>query len=339
MKKFFTLAILLTLSLTISAQQHGAAGMRFAGKANFSVPAGVSVDVASDTVSYIGAGSTASFVIPSMSYNMGMQTMKIPSFQIDNTTFTGGYGGVTWPEQTFSTTTADGKTITGTSLTGAFTHGDGVYNLKLTITFIYGVMPMPITYTIDGYYVKETTDKLDVVIGGNFSYSAPSVTYSTRLYKDGEETKMDVQVPSYTLEGTMIGDLTIGGYTVQGLAMDAEKGGYYRDYSKDGLTMYFSNGAAITGDYPLNNEVENILVKMNERGTAIASVVNNFKPGKMPFEITSTFPGTTSGVKSVKADAGKSANANGAAYNMAGQQVGENTKGIVIVNGKKYWNR
>lgn len=322
------------LTLALGAFAYGETGMKFVGKSNFSVSGGLaSVDVESDTIVYIGGRSSASFIIPSMSYNMGMMTMTIPSFQIDNTTFTGGYGGVTWPEQPFSLTASDGKAITGTSLSGTFTHGDGLYNLQLTITFIYGNMPMPITYTINGYYVKETAGKLDVSIGGAYNYSAENVTYATRLYKDGEAVKMDVAVPAYALSATMMGDLTVGSYTVKGLTYDAAQGGYFRDYSNDGLTMFFSNGTSMNKDYDLNKPGHTILVKLD--GTTVTSVVNNFQPGNMPFPITSTFPGTTSAITAPAASEGQRS----AAYNLSGQQVSPAARGVVIINGKKYLNR
>ena len=158
MRKIFTLFVVSFFTLIASAQgHHAAAAMKFVGKANFSV-SGVNVPVESDTILYAGSD----FTIPSMTYNMSGHDMTIPSFVITNTTFTGGYAGVTWEDQTFTATTADSTTVNGSSLVGSFTHNSGIYNVKLTITFTYGKMPMPITYTIDGYYVKaySTPDQL-----------------------------------------------------------------------------------------------------------------------------------------------------------------------------------
>ncbi len=156
------------------------------------------------------------------------------------------------------------------------------------------------------------------------------MTFWTRTYTDGDATKVDVQVPSYTLEGTPMGSISVGGYTVKGLTWDETLEAYNKDYSNDGLSLYFSNGSTLAGDYPLNKAGQKITVKFN--GTSVSSLVNTFQPGNMPFVIISKFPGTTSGISSVSK---KADTLTGEAYNMAGQQVSENAKGIVIINGKK----
>ena len=71
------------------------------------------------------------------------------------------------------------------------------------------------------------------------------------------------------------------------------------------------------GDYAFNSERDNnILVKYD--GSNVESIVNTFQMGAMPFGIFSTF----------QVDA--------KAYNLAGQRVSDYTKGVVIINGKKY---
>ena len=45
--------------------------------------------------------------------------------------------------------------------------------------------------------------------------------------------------------------------------------------------------------------------------------------------------GQTTGIKNVE----NNMKSNAATYNMAGQRVGKNYKGVVIKNGKKYMNR
>ena len=208
MKKIFTLLFALAAFVSNSMAQHGA--MKFAGKASFSVMT-TTVNVESDTIVYAGSD----FIIPSMTYNMGGHEATIPSFTIKGTTYEGGYAGVTWNEQDFTTTAADEKAITGKILSGTFTHNGGIYNVKLKIQFKYGQMPHDITYEIDGFYVKAWTDKLHVLIDKD--YSVESVTYNVRTYLDGETTKVDVEVPTFDMKGTTIGDLTSGGYTVKGL--------------------------------------------------------------------------------------------------------------------------
>lgn len=175
------------------------------------------------------------------------------------------------------------------------------------------------------------TDKLDVVVNNTFEYCTNGkVTYNIHVYEENDTTKLDVEIPAYQLEGTVIGTLSIGAYTVKGLIHDEEKGGYYRDYKDDGLTMSFSNGGMISGNYKFS--VGNILVTMNDK--KVVSIINTFTPGTMPFPIVSTFPeGFATAIDIIKDD---SVNANGIIYNITGQQVESNSRGIIIVNGKKY---
>lgn len=344
MKKISTLILLLTLALTMSAQQqHGAAGMKFVGKAIVKpyllqetgdpiAADGFAVNFPSDTMTYIGGRESASFITPELNYEFGGMKITLPSYQIDGTTFTGGYGGVTWPEQDYKVNLGE-ESVAG-KLSGTFTHANNELKLKLAFTYslIDKIAPVKVllVYEIDGFYLKDTSGKLDVNVAGG-TYSAPSVTFWTRTYTDGDATKVDVQVPSYTLEGIpMMGSISVGGYTVQGLTWDEAQGAYFKDYSNDGLSLYFSNGSTLAGDYLLNKAGQKITVKFN--GTSVSSLVNTFQPGNMPFVIISTFPGTTSGISSVSK---KADTLTGEAYNLAGQQVSENAKGIVIINGKK----
>ena len=334
MKKIFTLFLALVASVTTLMAQGRHGAMRFAGKSAFQV-ATVIVPVESDTVVYQAASqSTANITIPAMSYQMGQKTETIPSFVIHDVTFTMDMSTMTatFDEQTFSETiTVDGeeKAITGEKLVGAYRH-DSFNTFVLSITFMYGNMPMPVTYTIEAYYIKTYTDKLEVMI--DKKYTVENVSYDVRTYPEGDATLIDVEVPTFDLPDATIGALTSGGYTVKGLAFDESKGGYYRDYSGDGLSLHFHT-ATIDGDYPLSNpDANNMLVTFSDKKIKI---VNNFKPGAMPFLITTTFPGEggEAGIKDVKANC---INSEMPVYNLAGQRVSSQAKGIVIIGGRKY---
>ena len=171
-----------------------------------------------------------------------------------------------------------------------------------------------------------------------FNYTAANTTYSVRTYPEGGNTLLDVQVPSYQLSGTPLGNLTIGSYIVKGLAMDEQKGGYYRDYAADGLTMHFKaekDGATtMDADYVMSEGDNNILLTYEGKNI---KVTNAFHPGAMPFQIVSTFPGVgeASAVEAVK-----TAEKNDApAYNLAGQRTTGSYKGIVIKGAKKFYQR
>jgi hypothetical protein len=332
MKKIFTLFLLTTAMLSAMAQG-GHAPMKFSGKATIEVSGSTVATLESDTVIYAGADVT----LPEMRYG----NFVIPSFTIHGTQFSMDMSTmtVTFPEQQFQESiTVDGveKTIIGTSLTGSYAH-DAYNTFTLKVSFMYGAMPMPLTYSITAYYIKDYTDKLDVSIGGMFNYSADNVTYSVRTYPENDNTLLDVTGPNYELEGTPLGNLTIGSYTVKGLAMDDQQGGYYRDYVGDGLTMHFKSvkdgQTGMDGDYVMNEMENNILVVYEGRNI---KVTNAFHPGKMPFQIVSTFPGNKeTAVETVKVAEQKDA----PAYNLAGQRTGAGYKGIVIKGGKKYFLR
>ncbi len=265
----------------------------------------------------------------------------IPSFTINGAAFTMGENhAITITEQTFSTTvTVDGseKTITGTSLSGTYNMADNCLDIKAV--FNYGAMPLPLTYTVKSYFVKPVTSAISVSVGGMYNYSNESVTYNVRKYKEGDLELLDVQIPTYELKGTVMGDLTLGTYTVKQLAYDDEKGGYYRDYRNDDLKFHFTavqNGnTTMDGDYMFNAKKDNtILVKYND--TAVQDIVNTFQMGVMPFGIVSKFYASSNGISSTIVDNVKS---DGKMYNLSGQQVDKSYKGIVIVNGKKYLNQ
>ena len=331
MKKIFVLLFLTTATLSAMAQG-GHAPMKFSGKATIEVSGNTVATLVSDTVMYSGSDVT----LPEMRYG----NFVIPSFTIHGTQFSMDMSTmtVTFPDQQFmETITVDGvqKTIVGASLTGSYAH-DSFNTFKLKVSFMYGAMPMPLTYDITADYIKDYTDKLDVSIGGMFNYTAANVTYSVRTYPEGDKTLLDVQVPSYELGGTPLGDLAIGSYIVKGLAMDEQKGGYYRNYAEDGLTMHFKSvkdgQTGMDDDYVMSTLENNILLVYE--GKAI-KVTNNFHPGNMPFQITSTFPGAgeVSAVEAVKTVGQNDA----PAYNLAGQRTEAGYRGIVVKGGKKYF--
>lgn len=186
---------------------------------------------------------------------------------------------------------------------------------------------------------ESVTSSITVNVGGMFPYSCENVTYNVNKYMDGDVQKVDVEVPTYTLDNTVMGNLTLGTYTVKGLTYDEEKGGFFRDYKEDGLSFHFTaeqNGnKTMDGDYEFNAQKDNnILVKYN--GSKITDIVNTFQMGAMPFGIVSNFKSEATGISSIKNNVQKN---DGKMYNLNGQVVGESYKGVVIVNGKKYFKK
>lgn len=331
MKRILTLVCAVLTATGMMAQMHGA--MNFVGASTMSVMS-TKIDNPSDTVKFAMNGMTSGDItLPEMK---GMAT--IPSFTIKNAQFAMGDNHVvTFADQEFSATVTVGgeeKQISGSSLSGEYNPSDN--SLSLTAVFKYGAMPFAMTYSVKSYYVKAVTNAISVSVGGMYNYSCDNVTYNVRKYVDGDVEKLDVEVPEYSLAATVMGNLTLGKYVVKGLTFDEEKDGYYRDYKDDGLSFHFvaeSNGVnTMDGDYAFNSsKANNILVKYS--GSQVESIVNTFQMGAMPFPIVSTFSNTTNGINAVKET---KAAADGRMYNLNGQRVGENAKGIVIINGKKY---
>lgn len=335
MKRIFTLLFAVLTATTIMAQMHGP--MKFVGASNMKVST-MNIDNPSDTILFAMNGmESGNITLPAMK---GMQT--IPSFTISGAKFTLGENHVvTFADQTFSTKVkVDGaeKNITGSSLSGTYNMADN--SLSLTVVFQYGKMPMSMTYSVKGYYVKAVSNPITVTVGGQFTYNNDNVTYELRRYKDGKTDKLDVTVPSYTLANTIMGDLTLGSYTVKGLVYDEAQGGYYRDYKNDGLKFHFTavQGGKTTmdKDYDFATDKDNnILVKYE--GNNVSSIVNTFQVGTMPFGIVSVFSGATTSINNITTTPSHDLNTTPSQqYNLAGQRVDNNYKGIVIVNGKKY---
>lgn len=335
MKRIFTLLFAVLTATTIMAQMHGP--MKFVGASNMKVST-MNIDNPSDTILFAMNGmESGNITLPAMK---GMKT--IPSFTISGAKFTLGENHVvTFADQAFSTKVkVDGaeKNITGTSLSGTYNMADN--SLMLTVVFQYGKMPMSMTYTVKGYYVKAVSNPITVTVGGQFTYNNDNVTYELRRYKDGETDKLDVTVPSYSLTNTVMGDLTLGTYTVKGLVYDEAQGGYYRDYKNDGLKFHFTavQGGKTTMDKDYEFAAEkpnNILVKYE--GNNVSSIVNTFQLGTMPFGIVSVFSGATTSIDDITTTPSHDFNTTPSQqYNLAGQRVDNNYKGIVIVNGKKY---
>lgn len=335
MKKFFTLVFATMLAGNMMAQMHGA--LTFAGASTMSVLT-QNTENASDTVKFeMASMSAGNITLPAMK---GMKT--IPSFTIENVAFTMGENHViTMADQAFtSKVTVDGveMNITGSSISGTYNMADN--SLTLKAVFQYGAMPFPMTYNIKSYYVKAVTSAINVNVGGMFPYANEGVTYNVRKYMDGDVQKVDVEIPTYTLDNTLMGNLTLGTYTVKGLTYDEEKGGFYRDYKNDGLSFHFTaekdGNKSMDGEYGFNTAKDNnILVKYD--GSKIADIVNTFQMGAMPFGIVSSFNSAATGISSVKNDVQKKND--GKMYNLNGQVVSESYKGVVIVNGKKYFKK
>ena len=167
MKKIFTLIVILGITVSAMAQQHGA--MNFVGTSTFYVVGmqETTTQVENDRVvlTLTGEGSKlADIKIPDMNYNMQGNIMELKSFTANSGveyTMTGSFKtgdmAFDWAEGDFTTTTtgADGQTKTVTGKISA-NYGHSSKKLKVTAEFKYGAMPWPIHYEIEGDYVSPT---------------------------------------------------------------------------------------------------------------------------------------------------------------------------------------
>ena len=128
------------------------------------------------------------------------------------------------------------------------------------------------------------------------------------LYKDGGATE---NIPVMTGAAAVTdNDLVAGtGATV------ATDGGEYTNMilnNVDGIGFYFANGQTVAAD------------------KAYLHIATSLAPEAAASRLVFVFDGETTAISTVKQAAGE-----GAVYNLSGQRVGQPTKGLYIVNGKK----
>lgn len=136
--------------------------------------------------------------------------------------------------------------------------------------------------------VGQFTGKDSVNVGGQLPYWTDNqTTYTITENSDGT---INVTVPEVTISGTVIGDLTIGSYTVSNLKYDAKQMSFVRAYGEDGITFHFTakqNGTTtMDADYTFNAAICNILVTMSNGKVYIT---NAYQMGKMPMPVREVF--------------------------------------------------
>lgn len=126
-------------------------------------------------------------------------------------------------------------------------------------------------------------------VGGQWGYWSQNLSYTITANTDGT---ISVQVPEQTFTGTVMGDITQGQFTVGNIAYDESRGAFYRNYSSDAIKAHVKsvrNGTtSMDSDYQLNNA--EITITSGAGGTV--KIVNTYKFGNMPFQLTGTFTGT-----------------------------------------------
>lgn len=129
-----------------------------------------------------------------------------------------------------------------------------------------------------------------------------------------ENGTINITIPEYTLEGTEMGNLTLGSYTISNIRFSQKRGAYYYEYGNDRLQMHFkSEGgrAQIDKNYAFSpsDPVSSITIQPAIKSLRPkVTVVNAFGLGHideqsrqfrldMPFPLTTTFEGSVSSAK------------------------------------------
>ena len=139
---------------------------------------------------------------------------------------------------------------------------------------------------VAGNYTGTTSLKIGEMPG---SYTSPTVGYKVTANEDGS---INVTTSEEKYTGVpMVGNLTIGTYTVKNLAYDKATNSFSRDYSSDDLKVYLKSEGGLMSlnkDYAFESPSK-IIVKLDENGTL--TITNSYKLTHMPLPISATYTG------------------------------------------------
>ena len=138
---------------------------------------------------------------------------------------------------------------------------------------------------VAGNYIGTTALK----VGDSFGpFTSATVGYKITANEDGT---INVTASEENYTGvTMMGNLTLGTYTVKNLAYDKGSNSFVRDYSNDGLKVHFK----AVGGMPIDNEysfkaTSKMVVTVDDSGTL--TIKNDYSLAGMPMPISATYTG------------------------------------------------
>ena len=139
---------------------------------------------------------------------------------------------------------------------------------------------------VAGTYTGTTSLKISLVPG---SFTSATVEYKVTANEDGS---INVTASEEKYTGVpMVGNLTLGTYTVKNLAYDKATNSFSRDYSEDGIKVHFKATGGMMErdeDYAFG-KTSKMTVTLAEDGTL--TITNNYQVGRMPFPISATYTG------------------------------------------------
>ena len=139
---------------------------------------------------------------------------------------------------------------------------------------------------VAGSYTGKTSLE---VVGMPGLYTSPTVEYKVTANEDGS---INVTASEEKYTGVpMVGNLTIGTYTVKNLSYDKATNSFVRDYSKDGIKVHLKSDGMmkLDKDYPFQ-ATSKMIVKLGENGAL--TITNNYSLTGMPMSISATYTGT-----------------------------------------------
>lgn len=108
------------------------------------------------------------------------------------------------------------------------------------------------------------------------------------------DSTISVVVPEYSLQNTIMGNLTLGAYTISNIPYNASQKTFSKVYGSDGLSQQFKavkvvNGVEQTTMDAVYSFDASSSVTVQRSGSIGLTVGNSFKLGKMPFDIVANF--------------------------------------------------
>lgn len=180
------------------------------------------------------------------------------------------------------------------------------------------------TFTKDGLTLNIIGEDASMTIDGN-KKTVDDVKYTQRLKLSGSGSVSDLEnlgrVVSFNVEGS--GDIYV-------VAAHASSSGDPRSLK---VAAVVDNAVTSLDDISYDpNEIKSFTVKYNQNKAAKILIYSG-KSGMNIYDIKFTPANVTNGISNISAAAAKK---NGKTYNMAGQEVSDSYKGLIIKNGKKY---
>lgn len=128
----------------------------------------------------------------------------------------------------------------------------------------------------------------NINVGGMFPYtSAGKVTYKVEANADGT---INLVVPEVKYNGTMMGDLTLGTYTIKNIPYDETQKAFVKAYKDDNIKFLFTvvkDGKTTQKEYTFDNPRCKVMVSKDDKGALV--VHNTYQMGGMPMLINGTF--------------------------------------------------